>query len=91
MLLRRNDWPGVGALWRGVAAWYQRDALYHELAALDERELKDIGITRGDIPAVVEGTFSRSGGCCDGVGDTRRLWARPPDHPVRCASTPPRK
>lgn len=76
----------VCRLWQGFAAWVGRDAVYRELAALDERELKDIGITRGDIPGIVEGTFFR-----DGVVDAGRLWVRPPDRPIRCASTPPRK
>ena len=74
----------VCRLWQGFAAWVERDAVYRELAALDERGLKDIGITRGDIPGIVEGTFFG-----DGVGDGGRLWVRRPDRPVRCASTPP--
>ena len=74
----------VCRLWQGFAAWVERDAVYRELAALDERGLKDIGITRGDIPGIVDGTFFR-----DGAGDVGRLWVRAPDHPVRCASTPP--
>ena len=52
----------VRALWHGLVAWVQRDALYRELAALDARGLKDIGITRADIPAIVEGRFWRGGG-----------------------------
>ena len=84
MMLEHNYQNYVCRLWRGFAAWVERDAVYRELAALDERGLKDIGITRGDIPGIVEGTF-----CGDGVGDGGRLWVRQPDHPVRCASTPP--
>ena len=49
----------ANALWRGLTVWYQRDALYRELAALDARGLKDIGITPADIPAIVNGTFLR--------------------------------
>ena len=71
----------ASALWRGFAAWYQRDALYRELAALDARGLKDIGITCADIPAIVEGTFWR---CCD-MNDGRRVDATTP--PLR--GTPP--
>lgn len=52
----------VSPLWQGVVAWAQRDALYRELAALDARGLKDIGITRADIPAIVEERFWRGGG-----------------------------
>lgn len=58
----------LGALWRGIATWYRRDALYRELAALDERGLKDIGITRSDIPAVMAGKFWRGGEARDGAG-----------------------
>lgn len=78
MMLRPDDQSYVGALWRSVATWVQRDAVYRELAALDERGLKDIGITRGDIPAVVAGRLRRGGWTYDGVGCLT-------DHPVRCA------
>lgn len=33
---------------------------YEELAAMSDRELKDIGITRNDIPAVVARTYHRA-------------------------------
>ena len=55
----------VSPLWQGVVAWAQRDALYRELAALDARGLKDIGITHADIPAIVAGKFWRSGNACE--------------------------
>jgi uncharacterized protein YjiS (DUF1127 family) len=42
-------------LGRSLAAWSERHAALRELNALDDRMLKDIGITRGDIPAVVAG------------------------------------
>ncbi len=70
MVLEHDYRNGVCALWRGFAAWYQRDAVYRELAALDARGLKDIGITRSDIPAIVDGTFWRSGDARDGAGKT---------------------
>jgi len=53
-------------LWEGIAAWYQRDQCYRELATLDVRELKDIGITRADIPAIVSGTFPHRGDASNG-------------------------
>lgn len=36
-----------------VAAWRQRQRAYAELAALDDRSLADIGITRSEIPYVL--------------------------------------
>jgi uncharacterized protein YjiS (DUF1127 family) len=38
-----------------VRAYLQREAVYRELAELDERMLADIGLNRGDIGAVAEG------------------------------------
>jgi uncharacterized protein YjiS (DUF1127 family) len=65
MLPGRHHQIRVCALWQGFsqgfAAWCQRDALYRELAALDARGLQDIGITRADIPAIVDGTFQPRG------------------------------
>jgi len=40
--------------------WRARERAYRELAALDDRSLADIGITRGDITFVLEGRLSRS-------------------------------
>ena len=36
-----------------VAGWRQRQRAYAELAALDDRSLADIGITRSEIPYVL--------------------------------------
>ena len=36
-------------------SWRRRQRAYHELLALDDRSLADIGIHRTQIPAVVEG------------------------------------
>jgi uncharacterized protein YjiS (DUF1127 family) len=38
-----------------VRAYLHREAVYRELAELDERMLADIGLNRGDIGAVAEG------------------------------------
>ena len=84
-MIESDDQSYVRALWRSFTAWVQRDALYRELMALDARGLKDIGITRADIPAVVEGRFWRGGGDMD---ELERGKARPPNHPVSCAATP---
>jgi uncharacterized protein YjiS (DUF1127 family) len=37
----------------------RREAARTELYQLDQRELSDLGITQGDIPAILEGTFRR--------------------------------
>ncbi len=43
-------------LLRRPLAWLERRRAYHELMALDDRLLRDIGITRADIERVVYGT-----------------------------------
>ncbi len=42
-----------------VRAWRQRRAAFAELSRLDDRLLKDIGIDRSEIRAVVNGMVSR--------------------------------
>jgi len=60
----------------GLAAWSERRAALRELNALDDRMLKDIGITRGDIPAVVAGmTAAGHAESADPLEAVRR-WAR---------------
>ncbi len=52
----------AAALGRGVKAfirWNQRHVLNHRLQALPDYLLKDIGIDRGQIPAVVSGALKR--------------------------------
>lgn len=39
------------------AGWWARQVARKELGALDDRSLKDIGITRTDIPAIISGAF----------------------------------
>jgi uncharacterized protein YjiS (DUF1127 family) len=43
----------LGNLLHGLADWRQRKRAYAELAALDDRSLADIGITRSEIPYVL--------------------------------------
>src|SRR5262249_35309156 len=55
--------PSVGTALGNVLAsfvqaavtWSERRAAYRELSALEDRMLRDIGITRADIPAVIDG------------------------------------
>jgi uncharacterized protein YjiS (DUF1127 family) len=46
--------PGV---WQLCRAWLARRAARAELERLDDRLLTDIGITRGDIPSIVDGSY----------------------------------
>lgn len=39
--------------------WHDRQEVRHELQALSDRELSDIGLTRDDIEAVARGTYNR--------------------------------
>jgi len=39
--------------------WRENNARYQELMALDNRTLKDIGISRSDIPALASGQWTR--------------------------------
>ena len=45
----------AGKWWRAYALRRERNAAVRELHALDDRTLKDIGITRGEIEWVVDG------------------------------------
>ena len=76
--------PGIGValgnllavLVKSLAAWGERRTASRELHALDDRMLRDIGITRGDIPAVVAGMTAA--GHVDGTDplEAVRRWAR---------------
>ncbi|MBN9508789.1 MAG: DUF1127 domain-containing protein [Alphaproteobacteria bacterium] len=61
--------PGsVASRWtklsRRIADWRERRRrraqITRELLSYTDRELFDLGITRGDIPAVINGTYRRS-------------------------------
>ncbi|WP_374441532.1 RSP_7527 family protein [Stella sp.] len=43
---------------RSLAAWNDQRRAYDELMALDDRQLRDMGLARSEIPAVVAGTFA---------------------------------
>lgn len=48
----------VSQLFRRAVRLWQRNRAINELLRLDDRLLDDIGISRNDIPRVVEGLFS---------------------------------
>jgi uncharacterized protein YjiS (DUF1127 family) len=45
----------VAAMAKGIVAWQERRAAERELRSLDDRILRDIGISRADIPYVAAG------------------------------------
>jgi uncharacterized protein YjiS (DUF1127 family) len=45
----------VGKWWRAYALWRERKAAARELHALDDRTLKDLGVSRSEIEWVVRG------------------------------------
>lgn len=55
---RRVD-GGLRAVYRAQRRRRQRRAAIRDLRTLDDRILRDIGMTRGDIPEVVDGLLSR--------------------------------
>jgi uncharacterized protein YjiS (DUF1127 family) len=52
---------GVAGLVAVLRQWRERRRATHELQSLDDRLLKDIGITRGDVWAAVHGELSDRG------------------------------
>ncbi len=42
-----------------VRRWQAREQVRNQLAAMDDRQLADIGLSRGDIEAVAEGKMVR--------------------------------
>lgn len=47
----------IGKLKETVRAWHAREKAIRELRGLDDRSLSDLGISRGDIKAVVKGSL----------------------------------
>src|SRR6516225_8213447 len=61
--LRTTAWAAAAAAgncWRAYIRRRERNAAVRELRALDDRALKDIGITRGEIEWVVDGEDARA-------------------------------
>jgi len=62
---------------RRIGESWRRRLAAAELYSLDERALRDMGITRGDIPAVVSGGYVRDesrrqrGGCIRGPNEAQ--------------------
>jgi uncharacterized protein YjiS (DUF1127 family) len=54
---------GVAAFFAGAAKWFdskvQKSRNMNQLYSMDDRTLADIGLTRGDIEGVLNGTWSR--------------------------------
>ncbi len=42
-----------------VRRWQERDRVMNELQSMDDRQLADIGLSRGDIESVASGKFDR--------------------------------
>lgn len=55
----RAVFRGLGGVAQAFADAKRQHALYEELTRLTDRELRDIGINRADIPAVVAGVVTR--------------------------------
>ncbi|WP_043334586.1 DUF1127 domain-containing protein [Belnapia moabensis] len=50
---------GLARIADAIVGWPARARLRAELASLSERELTDIGLTRGDLDSVVRGELKR--------------------------------
>ncbi len=44
---------------RAVRRWQERGRVMNELQLMDDRQLADIGLSRGDIESVASGSFDR--------------------------------
>ena len=44
---------------RWLLTWLRHETARNELYALDDRTLADLGITQGDFPAILSGTYRR--------------------------------
>jgi len=51
----RHVWRGVAALWRRAVDLVERRRAMQELSMLDDRSLRDMGLSRADIEAAVRG------------------------------------
>jgi uncharacterized protein YjiS (DUF1127 family) len=48
----------VGNVWRAIVEFPRRRAVQDELSHLTDRELADIGLSRGDVPHVFDAGFA---------------------------------
>jgi uncharacterized protein YjiS (DUF1127 family) len=46
---------------RALRRWNARENVRRELSAMDDRQLADIGLSRGDIELVAHGKLTRNG------------------------------
>jgi uncharacterized protein YjiS (DUF1127 family) len=56
--LLRQIGDGVAFLARSVKSWAARQATLSEMSLMSDRELADIGLTRGDLPRVFDADFA---------------------------------
>lgn len=64
----RQVGSAIAALGTAIATWPARRATYQRLAALSDRELADIGLTRGEIANVFDPGFGLGGPANDNGG-----------------------
>lgn len=61
-ILAGNSVSAIERLVKGIVSalrtWHERRSAIHELRALDDDTLKDIGLHRSQIPSVVEGLLN---------------------------------
>lgn len=48
---------GIYAVVSAFARWREKARLREELGGMTERELSDMGLTRNDLPAVIDGSY----------------------------------
>lgn len=53
----RKSWASIAGLVGSAIRRWQRNRVISELSRLDNRQLEDIGISRGDIPKVADRLF----------------------------------
>ena len=51
-------WAWLSAPFR---AFFERELVLRELSSLGDRDLADIGLSRSDVPAIVQGMYRRGG------------------------------
>ena len=52
MSLAHRAWTEARSAWKAYVKWYEQRAAMHHLGQLDDRMLRDIGISRSEIEAV---------------------------------------